>query len=90
MAEANINLRYENMELQSKKKSLWSSFKNAYLKSYNLKKFYKKIDKKNIPSELNETFNHFLNSQSYEWSSNFWRRLVINHLKLITSKNLIK
>ena len=88
MAEANINLRYENMELQSKKKSLWSSFKNAYLKSYNLKKFYKKIDKKNIPSELNETFNHFLNSQSYEWSSNFWRRLVINHLKLITSKNL--
>lgn len=90
MAEANINLRYENMELQSKTKSLWSSFKNAYLKSYNLKKFYKKIDKKNIPSELNETFNHFLNSQSYEWCSNFWKRLVINHLKLITSKNFDK
>ena len=34
------------MELQAKKKSFWGTFKNAYLKSRNLKKFWRNFDKK--------------------------------------------
>ena len=76
------------MELQSKKRSWWSTFKNSYIKSHNLKKFYLNLDKKKIPSELNQSLYSFINSKSYDWSSKFWRRLVINHLKLISEKNL--
>ena len=52
-----------------------------------LKKFYENFDKKKIPQELNETLKYFINSTSYDWSSKFWRRLTINHLKVISSKN---
>ena len=75
------------MELQSKKRSIWSTFKNAYLRPHNLKSFWKKIDKNNLPEELKKTFEIFLNSKSYEWSSKFWRRLTINHLKVISLKS---
>ncbi len=75
------------MELQSKKRSIWSTFKNAYLRPHNLKNFWKKIDKNNLPEELKKTFEIFLNSKSYEWSSKFWRRLTINHLKVISLKS---
>ena len=34
--------------------------------------------------------NFFINSKSYEWSSKFWRRLIINHLKLISEKSIKK
>jgi putative sugar O-methyltransferase len=74
------------MEIQAKKKTVWSTFKNAYLRSKNLKKFWNKLDKKNLSSELVETFNLYLNSESYKSSSKFWRHLAINHLKLIASK----
>ena len=59
------------MKLQAKKKSLWSTFKNAYLRQKNLKKFWNKLDKTNLPKELIETFNLNLNSDSYNWSSKF-------------------
>ena len=75
------------MELQSKKRSFWSTFKNAYLRSYNLKKFWKNLNKDKIEPELVDTLNLFINSKSYDWSSKFWRRLAINHLKLISSKS---
>ena len=74
------------MNLQARKKSWWSTFKNSHIKSHNLKNFYKKLDKKKIPDDLNKTLEYFINSESYEWSSKFWRRLVINHLKLISEK----
>ena len=45
------------MELQAKKKSFWSTFKNAYLRQKNLKKFWMKLDKTNLPEELIKTFN---------------------------------
>jgi putative sugar O-methyltransferase len=75
------------MNSQARKKSWWSTFKNSHIKSHNLKKFYEKLDKKNISDELNQTLNFFVNSESYNWSSKFWRRLVINHLKLISEKS---
>ena len=36
------------MQLQAKKKALWSTFKNAYLRQKNLKKFWNKLDKTKI------------------------------------------
>ena len=74
------------MELQSKRQSFWSTFKKAYLKSRNLKKIWNKLDKSNLPSELVETFNVYLNSESYSWSAKHWRNNIINHLHLITNK----
>ena len=74
------------MKIQAKRKKIWSTFKNAYLRSRNLKKFWLTLDKKKMSEELIETFNLYLSSESYSWSSKFWRHLAINHLKLI-SKN---
>ena len=74
------------MDIQSKKKSLWSSFKNTYLRSRNLKKFWNNLDKGNLPEDLIETFNLFINSESYKMSSKFWKHLVINQLGLLANK----
>ena len=71
------------MELQAKRKSLWSTFKNAYLRSTNVKKFWSKLNKDKIPSDLVNTFNLYLNSESYNWSSKCWKHLTINHLNLM-------
>ena len=73
------------MELQAKKKSLWSTFKNAYLRQRNLKKFWNKLNKQNLSKELIEIFNLYLNSESYNWSSKFWRHLSMLHMDLIAS-----
>ena len=73
------------MKLQAKKKSLWGTFKNAYLRQRNLKKFWNKLDKTNLPKELIETFNLYLNSASYNWSSKFWHHVIMLHLNLIAS-----
>jgi len=73
------------MKLQAKKKSLWSTFKNAYLRQRDLKRFWEKLDKKNLPKELIETFNLYLNSPSYNWSSKFWHHVIMLHLDLIAS-----
>ena len=73
------------MELQAKKKSLWSNFKNAYLRQKDLKKFWRKLNKDNLSKELIDTFNLYLNSPSYEWSSKFWRHVSMLHLDLIAS-----
>ena len=74
------------MEIQAKKKTFWSTFKNAYLRSKNLKRFWHKLDKTNLSEELIEIFNLFLNSESYNWSSKFWRHLAMNHLNLIAAE----
>jgi len=73
------------MELQAKKKSLWGNFKNAYLRRKNLKKFWKNLDKSNLQKELINTFNLYLDSPSYTWSSKFWRHVSMLHLELIAS-----
>tara|TARA_Y100000590_G_scaffold365293_1_gene424091 strand:+ start:2419 stop:3525 length:1107 start_codon:yes stop_codon:yes gene_type:complete len=73
------------MELQAKKKSLWGNFKNAYLRRRNLKKFWNKLDKKNLPKDIIDTFNIYINSPSYKWSSKFWRHVSMLHLELIAS-----
>ena len=73
------------MKLQAKKKSLWGNFKNAYLRQRDLKKFWKKLNKDNLPKDLVDTFNLYINSPSYEWSSKFWRHVSMLHLDLIAS-----
>ena len=73
------------MELQAKSKSLWSTFKNAYLRKRNLKGFWAKLDKKNLPSDFVTTFDLYLNSPSYKCSSKFWRHLIMLDLSLIAS-----
>ena len=64
-------------------KSIWSTFKNAYLRRKNLKKFWRKLDKKNLPEELIKISNLFIKSESYKWTSRFWRHNIINHYKHI-------
>ena len=75
------------MEAQSKKQSLWSTFKKAYLKSKNLKSFWNRLDKTNFSKELVDTFNLYLNSESYNWSAKNWRHNIINHLKIMNDSN---
>ena len=64
-------------------KSIWSTFKNAYLRRRNLKKFWRKLDKKNLPEELIKITDLFIKSESYKWTSKYWRNNVINHYKHI-------
>lgn len=71
----------------SKAKSKWSTFKNAYFRDRNLKAFWKKLNKEKIPNDFISVMNSFVNSQSYEWSSKFWRHLTMNHLKIISGKD---
>ena len=73
------------MKLQAKKKSFWSTFKNAYLRQRNLNKFWNKLDKTNLPKELIKTFDLYLNSPSYNWSSKMWRHMIMLHMNLIAS-----
>ena len=68
-----------------KSKSFWSTFKNAYLRRKDLRKFWSKLDKKNIPEELVQITNLFINSESYAWTSKFWRHCLINHYKHIAN-----
>ena len=56
-------------------KSLWSRFKNAYLKDSNFKKFWKKISKENFDNGLINLINGYVNSKSYDFSSKFWNIL---------------
>ena len=75
------------MKLQSKKQSFWSTFKKAYLKPKNLKKFWYNLEKRNLSKDLIETFNLYLNSESYAWSAKMWRHSIINHLELLSKPN---
>ncbi len=72
------------MNVQSKKSSLWSTFKNSFLKSHNLKKFYKNFDNSKLNQELNKTIKLFIESESYNWTSKYWKKMMIDHLKLIS------
>ena len=77
----------ETSNQTSKAKSKWSTFKNAYFRDRNLKTFWKKLNKEKIPNDFISVMNSFVNSQSYEWSSKFWRHLTMNHLKIISGKD---
>ena len=78
------------MEAQSPPKSVWSTFKNAYLRRRNLRSFWAKLDKNNLPKDLIQTINLFLKSESYQWTSKFWRHLIIKHLKFLSDKSASK
>ena len=78
------------MEAQSPPKSVWSTFKNAYLRRRNLRSFWNKLDKSNLSEELINTINLFLKSESYNWTSKFWRHLIIKHLRFLSDKSASK
>ncbi len=62
-----------------KAKSPWSTFKNAYLRKKNIESFWKKLDKKNLSEEVIRVTDKFIKSESYNWTSKFWRHCIINH-----------
>lgn len=64
-------------------KSVWSRFKNAYLKGSDLKRFWKKISKENFDNELISLIDNYVNSKSYNFSSKFWNILNIKHINQI-------
>jgi len=72
-----------NIKLQSPSKSLWSTFKKAYLIKKDFKKFWSKYNKKNLDPELVSVTNKFINSDSANWVSKFWNHCQINHFKSI-------
>ena len=45
-------------------KSFWSTFKNAYLRRRNLKKFWHKLDKTNLSEEIIKITDVFIESES--------------------------
>ena len=67
-----------------KPKSIWSTFKNAYLRRRNLKKFWLKLNKNKLPNELIVMTDLFIQSESYFWTSKFWRHCIINHYKYMS------
>ena len=67
-----------------KNKSLWSKFRNAYLKDINFKKFWIKFDKKNLDKDLIQLINFYVFSDSYKSSSRFWNVLNIRHVNQIS------
>ncbi len=70
-----------------KRQSIWSTFKKAYLKSRNFEKFWNNLDKNNLPKDLVEITNLFIKSESYLWTSKYWRHLIINHYTHISNLN---
>ena len=74
------------MSLQAKKQSFWTTFKKAYLKSRDLKSFWRKFDKSNLSKELVEIFNAYIASDSYIWLAKHWHNNIINHLEVISIK----
>ena len=62
-----------------KAKSPWSTFKNAYLRKKNIKSFWTKLDKKNLSEDIIRITEKFIKSESYNWTSKFWRHCIINH-----------
>ena len=76
-----------NIELQSPSKSIWSTFKKAFLAKKDFKSFWKKLDKKNLPPELVKQTETFVNSPSYKHVSKFWRHCSINSFKVLSESS---
>ncbi len=66
-----------------KNKSLWSRWKNAYLKDANFRKFWKNFNKKNLDKDLVELVDYYISSESYKFSSRFWNIINIRHINQI-------
>ena len=66
-----------------KRQSIWSVFKKAYLKSKNFKKNWLNLNKQNLPKDLIEITDLFVQSKSYSWTSKYWRHNMINHYNYI-------
>lgn len=64
-----------------KRKSLWATLKNAYIKKKNFKKIWYNLDKTNIPKDVIEVTDIFVKSESYNLTSKFWRHMISYHYK---------
>ena len=65
-------------------RSIWSTFKNAYLRKKNLKRFWHKLDKKNLPNELIKISNLFIKIAS----SIIFVLLIVSTHYLLIPKNI--
>lgn len=83
-----IDIIKNKIILQSPSKSIWSTFKNAFLRNTNFRRFWKNFDKKNLDAEIVLVTEKFVNSESYKWVSRFWKRMLINHFKTIKEKGI--
>ena len=66
-----------------KNKSLWSRWKNAYLKDANFRKFWRNFNKKNLDKDLVKLVDYYISSESYKFSSRFWNIINIRHINQI-------
>ncbi len=64
-------------------KSLWSRFRNAYIKNVNFKSFWIEMNKKKIDKDLIEVIDFFINSKSYNSVSRIWHINNIRHINQI-------
>ena len=76
--------------LRHRKKSFWSKIKGAYIKKYNVKKFWKKIKINKIDDDLKKLVDYYIFSESFKFSSNYWNKLNVQHLNLINEYGIEK
>lgn len=73
-----------------KEKSLWSRFRNAYLKNANFKKYWGNLEKERINNDLSEIIDFYVNSESYKMSSRFWNILNMRNIDQINKHGIEK
>jgi len=72
------------------KKSYFSKFKLAYLKKFNLKKFWQNIKINKIDNNLKKLVDYYIESESLKESSNYWNKLAIQNLEQINRLGIKK
>ena len=73
-----------------RRKSFLSKLKDAYLKSFNLSKFWSNLKINKIDNELKEIVDKYLASESLEFSSKYWNKLSIHALRQINDLGIEK
>jgi len=73
------------IKLQSPSKSIWSTFKKAFILQKDFKRYWLKLDKSNLPDDLIQATNVFVESPSYDWVSKFWKHLIIGDYNTLTN-----
>ena len=72
------------------KKGILSKIKDAYIKSFNIKKFWKNLKINKIDSELKKLVDYYIYSDSLKFSSKYWNKLNIGHLNQINELGIEK
>ena len=62
------------------KKGFLSKIKDAYIKRFNIKKFWKNLKLDKIDNDLKNLVDYYLESDSLKLSSRFWNKLNMLNL----------